>query len=185
MDTLKIHLNLRSPKIQMYPKSLKWNYSGYDMACFFYPKFTLDKEKNTHDTPKIQPKYGIVNAPNCRKAIWNALVPVLYYMRVAIQILTTFLLFFFQIIRDNNTLVIFNSRQSDSGTYSCEADNGYNRDSASVSIQVENISVSQECTDNPYFANCKLIVKAEYCTNKYYAKFCCKSCTLAGQLRPY
>lgn len=90
-----------------------------------------------------------------------------------------------QIIRENNTLTIFNSRSSDSGTYTCEADNGYNRDSASVSITVENISVQQECTDNPYFANCKLIVKAEYCTNKYYAKFCCRSCTLAGQLRGY
>jgi hypothetical protein len=50
---------------------------------------------------------------------------------------------------------------------------------------VENITVPNECTDNPYFANCKLIVKAEYCTNKYYAKFCCMSCTLAGQLRGY
>ena len=36
------------------------------------------------------------------------------------------------------------------------------------------------CVDNPYFANCKLIVKARYCGNKYYAKFCCRSCTLAG-----
>ena len=90
----------------------------------------------------------------------------------------------FQIIRSNNTLVIFNSRPSDSGTYTCEADNGYKRDSSSVSVTVENVSVANECTDNPYFANCKLIVKAEYCTNKYYAKFCCRSCTLAGQLRP-
>ena len=38
------------------------------------------------------------------------------------------------------------------------------------------------CTDNPFFANCRLIIKARYCTNKYYARFCCKSCTLAGQL---
>ena len=97
----------------------------------------------------------------------------------------SFFIFLFQIMRDNNTLIIFGSRASDSGTYTCEADNGYNRDASSVSIRVENIQVSQECTDNPYFANCKLIVKAEYCTNKYYAKFCCKSCTLAGQLRGY
>ena len=82
-------------------------------------------------------------------------------------------------------MIIFGSRRSDSGTYTCEADNGYNRDTSSVSIRVENIQVDQECTDNPYFANCKLIVKAEYCTNKYYAKFCCKSCTLAGQLSRY
>jgi len=37
--------------------------------------------------------------------------------------------------------------------------------------------------DNPYFANCKLIVKAKYCANKYYAKFCCRSCTLAGRVQ--
>ena len=42
----------------------------------------------------------------------------------------------------------------------CEADNGYARDSASVSVSVENIVVREECRDNPHFANCKLIVKA-------------------------
>ena len=30
-----------------------------------------------------------------------------------------------QIIRGNNTLIIFNSNPRDSGTYICEADNGY------------------------------------------------------------
>ena len=30
-----------------------------------------------------------------------------------------------QIIRGNNTLIIFNSTPRDSGTYICEADNGY------------------------------------------------------------
>ena len=64
----------------------------------------------------------------------------------------------------------------------CEADNGYARDSASVSVSVENIVVHEECRDNPHFASCKLIVEAGYCTNRYYAKFCCKSCTMAGQL---
>ena len=44
----------------------------------------------------------------------------------------------------------------------CEADNGYARDSASVSVSVENIVVREECRDNPHFANCKLIVKARY-----------------------
>ena len=43
------------------------------------------------------------------------------------------------------------------------------------------LQVQPDCSDNPYFANCKLIVKARYCGNKYYAKFCCRSCTLAGQ----
>ena len=46
--------------------------------------------------------------------------------------------------------------------FRCEADNGYARDSASVSVSVENIEVREECRDNPHFANCKLIVKARY-----------------------
>ena len=112
--------------------------------------------------------------------------------------------------------MIFRSRSSDSGTYTCEADNGYSsgkyfttsvktiqnklrasptilnnttqyyifvtgRDS--IRIVVENVQISEQCEDNPHFANCKLIVRAQYCTNKYYAKFCCRSCTMAGQLR--
>ena len=83
---------------------------------------------------------------------------------------------------ENNTLVIYGAQPSDSGQYTCSADNGYASNSDSVSITVENIEVAAECTDNPYFANCKLIVRAQYCTNKYYAKFCCQSCTLAGQI---
>ena len=53
----------------------------------------------------------------------------------------------------------------------------------SIRIVVENVQISEQCEDNPHFANCKLIVRAQYCTNKYYAKFCCRSCTMAGQLR--
>eukprot|EP00094_Tigriopus_californicus_P005670 TCALIF_05465-PA protein Name:"Similar to Ppn Papilin (Drosophila melanogaster)" AED:0.16 eAED:0.17 QI:0/0/0/0.82/0.81/0.82/34/0/2463 len=87
-----------------------------------------------------------------------------------------------QIIRTNNTLTIYDSTPEDTGTYTCEASNGYSSNSASVSVIVENVQVQETCTDNPYFANCKLIVKARYCANKYYAKFCCRSCTIAGQL---
>ena len=43
--------------------------------------------------------------------------------------------------------------------------------------------IPADCTDNPFFANCKLIVQANYCNHKYYAKFCCKSCTMAGLLQ--
>ncbi len=71
---------------------------------------------------------------------------------------------------------------SDSGTYTCEADNGYARDSDSASVTVEEVDVADACVDNPHFANCKLIVRARYCMNKYYSKFCCRSCTLAGQI---
>lgn len=45
--------------------------------------------------------------------------------------------------------------------------------------------VPANCVDNVFFANCKLIVKAKYCTHQYYAKFCCKSCHLAGQLSSF
>ncbi|XP_063602006.1 papilin-like [Penaeus indicus] len=47
---------------------------------------------------------------------------------------------------------------------------------------VEGVSVRPSCTDNPFFANCKTIVQGRYCTNEYYSKFCCRTCTLAGQL---
>jgi hypothetical protein len=86
------------------------------------------------------------------------------------------------VIRANNTLAIYGARSEDTATYTCMASNGYNEDQASVSIQIENIQIEADCEDNPYFANCKLIVKARYCRNKYYAKFCCRSCTMAGQL---
>ena len=84
----------------------------------------------------------------------------------------------------SNTLVIFNSRESDSGRYTCEADNGYKRDADSVDITIANIFIPHDCNDNPYFANCKLIVKTQsYCANVYYIKFCCRSCTVAGQIQ--
>lgn len=44
------------------------------------------------------------------------------------------------------------------------------------------IQILPNCTDNPFFANCALIVRAQYCVHRYYARFCCKSCTEAGQL---
>ncbi|XP_077283404.1 modular serine protease-like [Arctopsyche grandis] len=40
------------------------------------------------------------------------------------------------------------------------------------------------CEDDPFFANCQLIVRAKYCSHKYYARFCCDSCTAAGQISP-
>ena len=51
-----------------------------------------------------------------------------------------------------------------------------------VANSVEKIQDLEECNDNPYYANCKMIVKAGNCSHKYYSKYCCKSCTLAGQL---
>ena len=38
-----------------------------------------------------------------------------------------------------------------------------------------------QCQDHPTFtSNCKGIAIAGYCKNKHYAKYCCRSCTLAG-----
>lgn len=39
-----------------------------------------------------------------------------------------------------------------------------------------------ECMDSPYFADCNLIVQNQFCSNHYYAKFCCKSCLQNNQL---
>ncbi|ODM97201.1 Papilin [Orchesella cincta] len=77
-------------------------------------------------------------------------------------------------------LVIGESSSSDSGVYRCDAVNDYGASHSSISVSVEGMQLHPNCTDNSFFANCKLIVKANYCTNKYYARFCCKSCTLAG-----
>ena len=81
----------------------------------------------------------------------------------------------------NNTLAIDRAQPEDGGNYVCRASNGYNEAEDRVDITVEDLQVQDSCVDNPYFANCKLIVKARYCGNKYYAKFCCRSCTLAGE----
>ncbi|CAG0888031.1 unnamed protein product [Darwinula stevensoni] len=88
-------------------------------------------------------------------------------------------------ISGNDTLLIREASAADSGTYRCEADNQLGAATAATSITVEGIYVHPNCTDNAFFANCKLIVKGKYCTNKYYARFCCRSCTLAGQLPAY
>lgn len=102
-------------------------------------------------------------------------------------------------------LVIDDVNSEDSGDYGCTARNtfSYHISQERVTIECELqaqsdsnsnsqlelpfvlaavVPVSPECIDNPYFANCKLIVEGKYCFNKYYAQFCCRSCTLAGQI---
>ncbi|CAB3248675.1 unnamed protein product [Arctia plantaginis] len=73
---------------------------------------------------------------------------------------------------------------SDSGLYGCHADNGYSSHSDNAQINVQQLTVPAKCTDNPFFANCDLIVRSRFCNHKYYSKFCCKSCVEAGQLDP-
>ncbi|XP_066902314.1 papilin [Halyomorpha halys] len=80
-----------------------------------------------------------------------------------------------------DTLYLTKVLKEDSGEYKCIADNGYTTAETSVLINVKEM-IHPNCTDSPFLANCKLIIKAKYCNHKFYAKFCCKSCTEAGQL---
>ena len=51
-----------------------------------------------------------------------------------------------------------------------------------IQIFVKKPENVEQCDDSPTFANCDLIVKAGYCSkNPFYSKFCCASCTEAGQ----
>jgi hypothetical protein len=88
-------------------------------------------------------------------------------------------------ITENHRLLIVRANGDDAGTYRCSASNQYGQSSSSISIAVEGVYIHPNCTDNPFFANCRLIVAGQYCTHKYYARFCCKSCTQAGQLPSY
>ncbi|RWS27622.1 papilin-like protein, partial [Leptotrombidium deliense] len=47
---------------------------------------------------------------------------------------------------------------------------------------VKPMEQTRECIDSPNFSNCALVVKVQYCNNKHYAKFCCRSCLTAGQI---
>ncbi|XP_031341557.1 papilin isoform X1 [Photinus pyralis] len=85
-------------------------------------------------------------------------------------------------ISENHRLSIHRAKESDTGEYRCEAANDFSRSYAATTITVQVSHIEANCTDNPFFANCQLIVRANYCIHKYYARFCCKSCTEAGQL---
>ncbi|XP_069951755.1 papilin isoform X1 [Cherax quadricarinatus] len=85
-------------------------------------------------------------------------------------------------IEEDRTLAIKDAQTGDSGRYKCQVQNEFGIADSTTVITVKGVYVHPSCTDNPFFANCKLIVRAQYCTNKYYARFCCRSCTLAGQL---
>ncbi|XP_047512955.1 papilin-like [Pieris napi] len=81
-------------------------------------------------------------------------------------------------------LTISHANTNDTGEYACEANNGYSSHSSTVRIIVEGMYIPPTCKDNPYFANCHLIVRSNYCHHRYYSRFCCKSCVEAGQLDP-
>lgn len=85
-------------------------------------------------------------------------------------------------ISESNRLEVLRADANASGTYRCEAANQYASHWSEVAITVTGAYIHPNCTDNPFFANCQLIVRAQYCTHRYYARFCCRACTQAGQL---
>ncbi|XP_059485336.1 papilin-like isoform X2 [Neocloeon triangulifer] len=81
------------------------------------------------------------------------------------------------------TLFIKMVEFADAGAYKCEARNENSYDSGTVTITIfSDQQIHPKCHDSPMFANCKLIVRGQYCTHKYYKKLCCRSCTKDGQL---
>ncbi|XP_030037068.1 uncharacterized protein LOC115452620 isoform X2 [Manduca sexta] len=50
---------------------------------------------------------------------------------------------------------------------------------------LRDLESNAQCTDNPYFANCHLIVRGDFCYHKYYSKLCCKSCLNMGQFSAF
>ncbi|KAF9413443.1 hypothetical protein HW555_008335 [Spodoptera exigua] len=81
-------------------------------------------------------------------------------------------------------LTVQRVKVSDSGLYACHASNLYTSQTDTAQVNVQQLLVPAKCTDNPFFANCDLIVRSKFCRHKYYSKFCCKSCVEAGQLDP-
>lgn len=86
-------------------------------------------------------------------------------------------------ITESHRLLVFGASPADSGYYRCVAANAFGSAEHAEQINVEGAYIPDDCQDNPFFANCKLIIKGRYCDHKYYAKFCCRSCTLAGVLK--
>ena len=84
-----------------------------------------------------------------------------------------------------STLTVKKLTVIDGGVYSCRATNVHQSVSESMKVTVkEGEEPPPECEDNPYFARCDLIVRANYCMSLHYGKFCCKTCTEAGLLQP-
>lgn len=85
-------------------------------------------------------------------------------------------------ITDAHRVLIYGATAADSGYYRCAAANEFGSAYHAEQINVAGEYIPDDCQDNPYFANCKLIVKGRFCKHQYYAKFCCRSCTQAGLL---
>ena len=87
----------------------------------------------------------------------------------------------------NGTLEILDAVKADAGAYVCQVTGEGVVGRASTEIVVEKVAVipstiPPNCRDDDLLANCKLIVAAQMCKNRYYKQFCCQSCFFAGQL---
>ncbi|XP_014217269.1 papilin isoform X2 [Copidosoma floridanum] len=85
-------------------------------------------------------------------------------------------------ISESNELTISPANSNDTGSYRCEGVNQYSNSAETVEIRVAGMYIDPSCQDDSRLANCTLIVAARYCHHQYYTKFCCRSCTEAGQL---
>ncbi|KAM6202649.1 papilin [Rhynchocyon petersi] len=84
----------------------------------------------------------------------------------------------------DGTLLIYNSRARDEGSYTCSAYRGSQAVSRSTEVKVvppaaaaQPRGLGSECIDQPELANCDLIVQAQLCGNEYYSSFCCATCS--------
>ncbi|XP_042636957.1 papilin [Orycteropus afer afer] len=89
----------------------------------------------------------------------------------------------------DGTLLIYNSRARDEGSYTCSAYRGSQAVSRSTEVKVvpsaptvQPRDPGRECIDQPELANCDLILQAQLCGNEYYSSFCCASCS---RIQPY
>ena len=87
-------------------------------------------------------------------------------------------------VDDQSRLTVKKLTVIDGGVYACRATNRFQSVSESIKVTVkEGVTPPPDCEDDPNFARCDLIVRANYCKNPYYGKFCCKTCTEGGQLK--
>ncbi|XP_017384204.1 papilin isoform X1 [Cebus imitator] len=84
----------------------------------------------------------------------------------------------------DGTLLIYNLRARDEGSYTCSAYRGSQAVSHSTEVKVVSPAPTaqprdpgRECIDQPELANCDLILQAQLCGNEYYSSFCCASCS--------
>ncbi|XP_022094920.1 papilin-like [Acanthaster planci] len=73
-------------------------------------------------------------------------------------------------------LIINGLRSTDGGTYTCTAANGISSESASATVTVQGAAVDPNCQDNVRYANCRVVLRANFCHRKPYDTYCCATC---------